>query len=111
MDSFARGVFTKKSTDELFNQYNDKDVDLKYDKPDGASIRRDDLLNYLKSIRNWDSIDMIVGEAEGKNGMRFSGVPFASEMQLLSGKLPFKGEQSSLGELHGKRKSKPYYAC
>jgi len=38
---------------------------------------------------------MIVGEAPGWRGCRFSGVPFTSEAQLCDGALPFTGHQSS----------------
>lgn len=101
-------IFSKATPSDLFNQY--KEIDKRYDRPEGATIRQQNLRNYLESIRNWKSIDMIIGEAAGKNGMRFSGVPFTSEIQLLSKNLPFTGEQSSLRELCGKRNGKPYYA-
>ncbi|MDA8387451.1 MAG: uracil-DNA glycosylase [Nitrospiraceae bacterium] len=38
---------------------------------------------------------LLVGEAAGPWGARFSGVPFTSERQLEKGGLPFRGRKSS----------------
>ena len=89
---FEDRVFPIGSTPSLFNLYND--VDSSVDLPNGAEIRRANLLNYLKSFSRTPSI-LVIGEAPGKNGCRFSGVPFTCEAQLCSGTLPFSGLQSS----------------
>jgi uracil-DNA glycosylase len=91
-------VFAVPSTETLFNQYNQ--ADLMFDKSDAVSIRRDNLKNYLSSFTQRPAI-LLVGEAPGPKGCRFSGVPFTSEHQLLSNSLPFKGRQSS-------KRLKPY---
>ena len=87
-------VYPVPSTPELFNQYNEADNDKRYDSVDGAKTRMDNLLNYVKSFSEWPNV-LIVGEAPGPNGVRFSGVPFTTEVQLCEGQLPFKGMQSS----------------
>lgn len=46
---------------------------------------------------------LILGEAPGPHGCRFSGVPFTTEAQLLVGHLKFSGQQSS-------NRKEPYYA-
>lgn len=85
-------VFPISSTETLFNQYKDANPD--FDKADAAEIRRENLRKYVES-HSWQSTHFVVGEAPGPWGCRFSGVPFASETQLLKGELPFRGKQSS----------------
>jgi uracil-DNA glycosylase len=85
-------VFGEDSTLALFNQYSD--YDCSFDRPDAAMIRRNNLLNYCCCFTEWPTI-LLVGEAPGPKGCRFSGVPFTSEHQLLSKSLPFGGRQSS----------------
>ena len=85
-------VFPVSSTETRFNQYEDTILDL--DKPNAAEIRRENLRKYVES-QNWQSTHLIVGEAPGPWGCRFSGVPFTSEAQLLKGELSFCGKQSS----------------
>ncbi len=85
-------VFGEDSTLALFNQYSD--YDCSFDRPDAAMIRRNNLLNYCCCFTEWPTI-LLVGEAPGPKGSRFSGVPFTSEHQLLSKFLPFVGRQSS----------------
>lgn len=86
-------LFPLPSTDELFNPYNGHDPRL--DLPGGQEIRRQNLRNYLASFHEPPPI-LLVGEAPGPWGCRFSGVPFTGEAQLCGGTLPFKGQQSSL---------------
>jgi hypothetical protein len=61
-----------------FNQYADTDPDL--DRPDGAAARRRNLLAYLDAFV--DARYVLVGEAAGFAGCRFSGIPFTCEAQL-----------------------------
>lgn len=89
---FEEEVFPFHSTDELFNQYSNND--LRFDLPRGNEIRRENLLNYLRSFLRRPTV-LIIGEAAGPWGCRFSGIPFTSERLLLSGVLPFEGRQSS----------------
>jgi hypothetical protein len=62
-----------------FNQYRDVDPDL--DSPDGAEVRRRNLCLYLEAFAGARYI--LVGEAAGYAGCRFSGIPFTCEAQLV----------------------------
>lgn len=79
-------------------------VDLGFDKKGADAIRRANLLHYLRSFAQRPTI-LLVGEPPGPRGCRFSGVPFTSEDQLVSGVLPFKGQQSSLSTKPNKEAS------
>jgi hypothetical protein len=63
----------------VFNQYRDAHPDL--DRADGASLRVQNLRCYLDSFA--DARFILVGEAAGYAGCRFSGVPFTCEAQLV----------------------------
>lgn len=83
------------SSPTVFNQYRDAEGDL--DVPDAASVRRANLRNYLAQATA-SARALVVGEAAGPWGCRFSGVPFTGEQQLLGllgSSFPFRGEQSS----------------
>jgi uracil-DNA glycosylase len=82
----------------FFNQYNS--INPEVDLPNANEIRRENLGQYLRSFTERPAI-LVVGEAPGWQGCRFSGVPFTSEYQLCNGILPFNGVQSS-------KKSSPY---
>jgi uracil-DNA glycosylase len=96
-DLLERSLFSKPSRGTnarpVFNLY--KETNLKIEQVDGAKIRRANLYNYLVSFLEPPSV-LIVGEAPGWRGCRFSGVPFTSESQLQSASLPFTGNPSSL---------------
>ena len=94
-DVLSDRVFGSSSTARLFNLY--RDANPVYDRPDAAEIRRSNLLHYLTACSVEPDV-LIVAEAPGPHGCRFSGVPFTSEEQMLSGMLPFEGRPSSLGE-------------
>ena len=88
-------LFPVPSTDVLFNQY--RDIDSELDQPDAARIRRENLQRYLQSFTGMPSV-LVVGEAVGYRGGRFSGVPLISEKHLVTpGVCAFIGRQSSLG--------------
>ena len=63
----------------VFNQYRDVTGDL--DRPDGAAIRRANLRRYLELFSG--AAYVLVGEAAGYAGCRFSGLPFTGEAQLV----------------------------
>jgi len=89
-------VFPLKTEDGLFNQYRD---DVKgIDRRGGAKIRRENLLGYLSSFKRKPQV-LLVGEAPGPWGCRFSGIPFTGEGPLSRGELPFAGRQSSASEI------------
>ncbi|MCY2990042.1 MAG: uracil-DNA glycosylase [Planctomycetota bacterium] len=85
-------VFTEPSTPVLFNPYHDATPG--FDKTDAARIRRENLKNYHCHFVHRPTV-LLVGEAPGPKGCRFSGVPFTSEFQLVSNVLRFNGRQSS----------------
>lgn len=76
-----------------FNPY--QGVDPMVDRPNADRIRRENLQGYLESFTHWPET-LVIGEAPGWRGCRFSGVPFTSEAQL-SGALQFCGAPSSRG--------------
>jgi uracil-DNA glycosylase len=90
---FCDELFPVPSTPSLFNPYKDNEPGV--DLPDGDEIRRENLLNYLRSFTNVPPV-VIIGEAPGWRGCRFSGVPFTSESQLLHHTVPFHGRRSAL---------------
>ncbi|MFZ5918416.1 MAG: uracil-DNA glycosylase [Chloroflexota bacterium] len=80
------------------NQYRDTVPGL--DRPDGAAIRYANLRHFLRLFH--DAAYVLVGEAAGYAGCRFSGIPFTGEAQLVGvDGLPWAGEagfaQSSPG--------------
>lgn len=62
--------------------------------PQAACIRRQNLEAYLEHFTHKPAT-LILGEAPGWRGCRFSGVPFTSEAQLTSEELPFFGKSTS----------------
>jgi uracil-DNA glycosylase len=82
----------------VFNQYRDRDPAL--DRPDAPIIRRTNLRRYLETFAG--AAYVLVGEAAGYAGCRFSGIPFTGEAQLVGAEpLPWAIAgalaQSSLG--------------
>ncbi len=63
----------------LFNQY--QSIDPELDLPNGARVRCQNLRQYLEAFA--DARFVLVGEAAGYAGCRFSGIPFTCEMQLV----------------------------
>lgn len=80
------------STNTIFNQYRDRNDQV--DVPDAPTIRTENLRRYMAEATETASI-LIVGEAAGPWGCRFSGVPFTGEKQLLDPSFPLGGERSS----------------
>jgi len=79
-------------TDTLFNQY--RDFSPAVDVPNAAAIRLANLRSYMEKACELATI-LVVGEAAGPWGARFSGVPFVGERQLLDPSFPINGERSS----------------
>jgi hypothetical protein len=65
--------------DGAFNQY--RDTDPRLDRPDGAAVRWSNLHHYLEVFAGAQYV--LVGEAAGYAGCRFSGIPFTCETQLV----------------------------
>jgi len=84
-------IFTS-SGDRLFNPYRDEDLTL--DRPGAASIRRENLRRYLATYAELPPV-LLVAEAPGPWGCRFTGVPITSEAQLLNPEFPLSGASSS----------------
>lgn len=78
----------------LFNPYASHDPDR--DRPDAVAVRRSNLESYILDRRSAPSV-VLLAEAPGPWGCRFSGVPITSEAQLLTPAFPIDGRQSSLG--------------
>lgn len=94
-DVLETDVFGRSSSDVLFNMYRDAQPDL--DVPDAPERRRANLLGYLASYRE-RPVCLIVGEAPGPWGCRYSGVPITDEAQLLDPTFPLTGTRTSLGD-------------
>lgn len=77
----------------LFNLY--AQVNEDFENADAAQLRQQNLYNYLSSFPRIPTV-LVIGEAPGWRGCRFSGVPFTSEAQLASSILPFSGVRTSL---------------
>lgn len=68
--------------DSAFNQYRDFRPSL--DQPDGPAIRCQNLRSYLQTFDQASGVRyLLVGEAAGYAGCRFSGIPFTGEAQLV----------------------------
>ena len=91
-DYFEQEIFNIESSDIFWNPYNGENPEL--DITNGYLIRRNNLKNYLHQFTEFPEY-MLIGEAPGPWGCRFSGLAFTSERQLVEGSLPFTGEQSS----------------
>ena len=65
--------------DGVFNQYQEEHPE--HDLPDAAEMRINNLRRYLDTFRGARHI--LLAEAAGYQGCRFSGVPMTSEAQLV----------------------------
>ncbi len=87
-----QAVFPFESTERLWNPY--AGLHPEYDTPGADQQRRQNLHNYLASFPRAPKV-MLVGEAPGPWGCRFSGLPFTGERMFLEGDLPFTGIPTS----------------
>jgi len=76
----------------LFNPWNEELPEI--DCLSASEIRRNNLRNYLEHFYGSPSV-LVLGEAPGWRGCRFSGVPFTAEAQVLDPAFPIKGNRSS----------------
>ncbi len=90
-DLFTEKIFPAPSQPNLFNLYRDRIDTL--DLPDAPAIRRGNLYRYLASYEKRPRV-LLLAEAPGPRGCRFSGVPFTSEMQLQDPDFPIEGRMS-----------------
>ncbi|MEZ4699883.1 MAG: uracil-DNA glycosylase [Rhodothermales bacterium] len=88
-------VFTVPSAAGLFNPYADRVDGI--DHPDAPAIRRENLRQYFASYRTAPRV-LLLAEAPGPWGCRFSGVPLVSESQLADPAFPIDGTPTSLEE-------------
>jgi hypothetical protein len=79
LDPLFSLLAARPSREDFFNQY--RDVDPALDRPDGAARRCHNLRLYLHRFAG--ARYLLVGEAAGYAGCRFSGIPFTSETQLV----------------------------
>ncbi len=92
-DVLERRVFPIPSTDRLFNPYRDGAPDL--DREDAPAIRRENVRAYLAAYDTMPDV-LLLAEAPGPWGCRFSGVPITCEAQLLDPAFPIDGRKTSL---------------
>ena len=89
---FEAHLFAVPSTGTLFNPYRDRHAAL--DRPDAPAIRRENLRSYLACYDARPPV-VLLAEAPGPWGCRFSGVPLVSEAQLVDETFPIDGRPSS----------------
>lgn len=87
---------------DVFNQY--AEVNLAYDRPDGAERRRGNMRRYLELFR--DAAYVLVSEAPGYAGCRFSGVSFTDE-RFLFGEQPLPWVRAAGGFSRASREDRP----
>lgn len=78
--NFVEKLASYQANSRSFNQYS-------YDYELGGSIRRN-LLIYLEEMRNIGYRKLLVGEAPGYHGCRWSGIPFTSERIIEERRAP-----------------------
>ncbi len=92
---FERMLFDRPSGADLFNPYRDRHPAL--DRPEAPAIRRANLQRYLAAYTRRPRV-LLVAEAPGPWGCRFSGVPITSEAQLVDPSFPLEGAPSGRDE-------------
>ncbi len=92
---FEAQLFPVPSSERLFNLYRDCHPEL--DRAEAPLIRQRNLRRYLEAYEALPAV-LLLAEAPGPWGCRFSGVPLTSEAQLLDRTFPLQGEPSSWAE-------------
>lgn len=88
---FHRELYDAEAGDRLFNPYRDTDA---HDAPGAPGLRRQNLEAALDAVGGRPEV-LVVAEAPGPWGCRFSGVPFTNERQLLDPAFPVSGTPTS----------------
>ena len=90
-DLYRRDLYDEVAGERLFNPYRDTDA---HDAPDAPARRRANLEAALDAVGARPEV-LVVAEAPGPWGCRFSGVPFTNERQLLDPDFPVSGMPTS----------------
>ena len=90
-DLYRDGLYDEPAGDRSFNPYRDTDV---HDGPEAPARRRANLEAALAAVGDRPDV-LVVAEAPGPWGCRFSGVPFTNERQLLDPAFPVAGTPTS----------------
>ncbi len=92
----AAHLYAAPGDDRLFNPYRDTDA---HDGPDAPARRRANLEAALDAVAAAAPTGrpdvLVVAEAPGPWGCRFSGIPFTNERQLLDPAFPVDGQPTS----------------
>ncbi|WP_412060384.1 uracil-DNA glycosylase [Rubrivirga sp. IMCC45206] len=95
-DLFRAQLYDEPAGDRLFNPYRDSDT---HDAPDAPAVRRANLEAAVQAVAGAAPGGrpdvLVVAEAPGPWGCRFSGIPFTNERQLLDPDFPVDGRPSS----------------
>ncbi len=96
-DLFRAQLYDEPAGDRLFNPYRDTDA---HDAPDAPATRRANLEAAVEAVARAAPGGrpdvLVVAEAPGPWGCRFSGIPFTNERQLLDPDFPVEGRPSSV---------------
>jgi len=93
---FRTRLYTDEPGPGLFNPY--LSLDPGRDQVDAVAVRRRNLEAYVRD-RNTQPRILLLAEAPGPWGCRFSGVPSTSGAQLLDPDCPLAGQQSSCADV------------
>jgi uracil-DNA glycosylase len=94
IESFRELLYDHPSNDRAFNPYRDGSPELDMD--DAAAIRRENLEAYVCAHPDRPRF-LVMMEAPGPWGCRFTGIPVTSEAQLLDPAFPLSGLGTSRG--------------
>jgi hypothetical protein len=92
IEAFEQYLYDYPSSDFAFNPYRDENPEL--DVVGAAAIRRRNLEAYVRAHPERPRF-LVMMEAPGPWGCRFTGVPVTSEVQLLDPSFPLSGERTS----------------
>lgn len=81
IDTLLRALVSADPRPNLFNQYATDDPEL--DRTGGAKIRCENLRAYLNHFVQHPPSIIVIGEAAGYRGNRFTGIPFTSEYHCI----------------------------
>lgn len=108
-NTLKESIFDCPSGEDLFNPYRDRNSEL--DCLEAPVIRRQNLRAYLEDHDKGVPL-LLIAEAPGPWGCRFSGVPITSERQLVDPAFPANGMQSSLrDEPYSEYSAGIYWRC